>query len=187
MNNLSQWLRYAFWPCLLVVTVWAWSVELSFIFHLVVVVLIITSILLAWWQNRWLMGSISLVFIAMTGFFAYLQLTGFDIISTLLVFFLVVMISTLAIFVAFDTYSIEVKEPKMTVYWVGMMFMILQLFWLLTQLIADPVIRAALVAGLFYVMFALITLHAWDKLEQRNFRMYLLSLTVFFIVFAKLL
>lgn len=187
MNNVLKWIRYAFWPCLLAMTVWAWSVEVSFIFHLIVVVLIVASILLAWWQNRWLMGSFSLVFIAMTGIFSYVQLTGFTVMSTILVFFLATAILTLAIFVAFDTYSIEVKEPKMTVYWVGMVFLILQLFWLLAQLIADPVIRAALVAGLFYVMFAVITLHAWDKLERKNFRWYFVALTAFFIVFTKLL
>ena len=187
LREISIWSSRLLWPTLLVISWWSVRVEVGLTYRLLIVFLVISSILFAWWQKRLYLAAVSIIFIGTSGLFIYLQNStpeNFNLIASYIVLIYILMV---ACFSSFLTYSLKIYNPNTLVYLTSVVFICLELFWLLGNLAADPIIRSLLVVGLFHIMFTMVAMYLWGKLEKKNFRWYLVSAVVFFAIFIRLL
>ena len=187
LDNVTLWASRLLWPTLLIVGWWSLRIEVDWTFRIVSVLLTVMSIFWAWWQKRLYLAAISLIFIATGGIFAYLQLVNYDLFNEIASYVVLIYSLAVAIFASFATYTLKVQNPYVMVYLVGAIFILIEFFWLLASLTADPLISAVLITGLFHLSFSLIALNAWNKLKPANFRWYLLGSIIFFAIFIRLL
>ncbi len=187
LKDISIWTSRLLWPTLLVISWWSVRIDTSILYLLLVIFLVLSSILFAWWQKRLYLAAVSLVFIGTSGLFVYLQTTGADNFNLIASYLVLIYLFTVACFASFLTYTLKVQKPNILVYLVCVVFICTELFWLLSSVAADPIIKAVLVTGLFHIIFSLVALFSWGKLAKTSFRWYLVGATVFFVVFIRLL
>jgi len=187
LKEITIWTSRLLWPTLIIISWWSFRVEDDLIFRLITAFLVLSSILFAWWQKRLYLAAISVVFIGLSGLFVYLQNAGPDGLGLITSYIVLIYILTVACFAAFATYTLKVLNPFVLVYLVGVIFICLEFFWILASIAADPIIRALLVTGLFHLMFTMVALYSWKKLEKKNFRWYLVGATLFFAIFIRLM
>ena len=183
IKGVTQWIARFLWPTFVVMGWWAVRVETDLTYRLLVAFLLLASILFAWWQRRLYLAAVSLVFIGVSSLLVYLQNAGPDGFNLIVSYIVLVYILSVACFASFSTYAFKVTEPYITVYLVGVVFMCLEMFWLLSNLSADPLIRALLVTGLFHLSFTMVALYSWGKLAKNNFRWYVIGGVIFFAIF----
>jgi hypothetical protein len=187
VKEISRWLALLLWPTLVVVSAWALRVDGGLSYRLLVVILFISSIVFAWWQKRLYLASISLVFICASSLNVYMQNSGADGFSLIAAYTVLVFVLATACFSSFLTYTLKVNKPMIMVYLVGVIFLCLEFFWLLSLLAADPIIKALLVAGLFHITFTMVALYSWGRLSKASFRWYVIISSLFFSVFIKIM
>lgn len=187
LKEISIWSSRLLWPTLLVISWWSLRVDSGLTYRLLIIFLVIASILFAWWQKRLYLAAISLVFIGTSGLFIYLQNSTPESFNLIASYVVLIYILAIACFSSFLTYSLKILNPYILVYLVSVIFICLESFWLLGNLAADPIIRSLLVTGLFHIMFTMVAIYSWGKLEKKNFRWYLISGIIFFAIFIRLL
>lgn len=187
MEYLMLWSRRLLWPTIIVVSWWGWRVEQDARFHLAIIILLLASLVTAWWQNRLYLSSISLLFITVSGLFTYLQFGDALAPSAVVAYIVLFYVLGLVSFNVFQTYLLSPEKPILLAYLTVINFVCLELFWLLAMLSADPLMRGALITGIFHVLFAIVALNEWQRLKRWNFRLYILSTIAFVAIFLRLM
>ena len=187
MEYLILGSRRFLWPTLIIMSWWAWRVEQDARFHAAIIILLIASLVTTWWQSRLYISAISLLFITVCGLLTYLRFgdaVGSSAVIAYLILFFVLWLVSLN---TFQTYLFSPDKPVIFAYITVSVFICLELFWLLAMLSADPLMRAALLTGIFHVLFAIIALYEWQKIGKWNFRFYLLATAFFVAIFLRLM
>ena len=187
MKELTFWSMRLLWPTLILGLWWSIKADLGLIFDIVAILMVVASILVGWWQRRIYLAVMSALLIIFAGLFAYLQNVASGSLSIIAVYIVLIYLLFIACFSAFSTYLLKVQKPMILAYLVGNIFICLELFWLLCNIAADPIIKAVFVAGLFHFVFSLIALYSWGKLKENNFRWYTIGAVIFFAIFIRLL
>ena len=187
MERLLAWSRAALWPVLLIVVWWSWGVERDWRFHALVVLLVFSAVFMAWWQKRLYLVAITMLFVGMVGMLSYLQYLDAGGVGVLVIYVALCVLLWLSSLTAFQTYLLSPRKPVVFAYIAAVVFICLELFWLLAMLAADPTVRSAIVISVFHILFAMIALNEWQKLNAKNFRFYLVSLALLITVFLRLM
>lgn len=187
MERLLTWSRLALWPALVATTWWSWRVESDWRFHVLILILTIAAVFTAWWQQRLYLVAITILFVGMTGLLSYLQYLDTIGLWAIAVYVVLCAILWLGGMTAFQTYRLSPQKPAVFAYIAVVVFICLELFWLMAMLAADPTVRSAIIISVFHIFFAMIALNEWHNLKARNYRFYLVSLALLVTVFLRLI
>lgn len=187
VSEVATWSSRLLWPTLLLSTWLSIRSVTNTFFAVFVVVLLILSILVAWWQKRSYLATVLLIFVASSGLFAYSQNTVVGFVNLFSIYTVLIYVISIACFATFATYKLKIHNPYILVYLVSAIFLCVELFWILSNFSADPIIKGVLVAGFYHITFTLIALFFWQKLDRKSFRWYVLGELLFFAIFLRLL
>lgn len=184
---MTLWSSWLLWPTLVLSTWWSVRAVSNTFFTVFVAVLLLSSVLVAWWQKRNYLATVMLVFVATAGLFAYSQNTVVSFVNLFSVYTVLIYVLSITTFATFATYKLKIQNPYIMVYLVSAIFICVELFWILSNFAADPIIKGVMVAGFCHITFTLVALHFWQKLDRSSLRWYVLSELLFFAIFLRML
>ncbi len=187
ISEVTLWSNWLLWPTLIVSTWLSVRMVTNAFFTIFVAIVLLAAVLVAWWQRRNYFATVILVFIATSGLFAYSQNTAVGFVNLFSMYTVLIYVLSIACFATFATYKLKIQNPYIMVYLVSAVFICVELFWILSNFAADPIIKGVLVAGFYHITFTLIALFFWQKLDRKSFRWYVLSEVLFFAIFLRLL
>jgi hypothetical protein len=187
LKEFTLWSSRLLWPALVIALLWAFNADLGPLFEIVALLLVVASVLVGWWQKRIYLAAMAMLLIGLSDLFSYMQNIASSSFSIMAVYLVLIFFLTIACFASFGTYLLKVQKPMIMAYLVSVVFICVELFWLLSNMAADPIIKAVLVTGLFHIVFSMVALYSWGKLAKLNYRWYLIGTVLFFAIFIRLL